>query len=85
MNGPLDNQPRDRKNTYRVWDIKFVALPILIAVALIGMAITHPHAIQMDIRCGSGRVRRHRSGAGRLAPPTRVAQPKNEVRTVKAY
>ena len=44
MNGSLDDQPRDRKNTYRVWDTKFVVLPILIAVALIGMAITHPHA-----------------------------------------
>jgi len=84
MNCSLDDQPRDRKNTYRVWDTKFVVLPILIAVALIGMAITHPHASKWI----SDAVQAEFVGMDSVpdgSPPTRVAQPKNEVRTVKAY
>jgi hypothetical protein len=42
MQGPLDNQPRDSHGVYRNWTIKLFAMPILVLVALIGFAITHP-------------------------------------------
>ena len=42
MQGPLDNQPRDSHGVYRNWTIKLFALPILVLVALIGFAVTHP-------------------------------------------
>ena len=44
MHGPLEKQPRDSKSAYRNWDIKLYALPILLVVALIGFAVSHPGA-----------------------------------------
>jgi hypothetical protein len=88
MHGSLDNQPNDSKkdvkSVYRAWDIKLVALPILIVIALIGMAITHPSASKWV----SDAVQAEFIGTDfvpDLAPPTRVVQPTNEIRTVKAY
>ena len=88
MHGSLDNQPndskKDSKSVYRAWDMKLVALPILIVVALIGMAITHPSASKWV----SDAVRAEFVGTDLvpdLAPQPRVAQPTNEIRTVKAY
>ena len=84
MHGSLDEQPRDRKNAYRAWDIKLVALPILIVVALIGLAITQPSASKWV----SDAVQAEFVGqdlAPDATPPTRIARPTNEVRTVKAY
>ena len=83
MHGPLDKQPRDSKSVYRNWDIKLFALPILLVVALIGFAVSHPgvskwisDAAQAEF-VGTDLV-------PDLAPPTRLAQPTNEIRTVKA-
>jgi hypothetical protein len=84
MHGPLDDKPRDPKDAYRAWDIKLVALPILIVVALVGMAIAQPSASKWI----SDAVQAEFAGtdlAPDVAPPTRMAQPTNEVRTVKAY
>ena len=84
MHGSLDNQPNDSKSVYRAWDIKLVALPILIVVALIGMAITHPSASKWI----SDAIQAEFVGTNLvpdLAPQPRVAQPTNEIRTVKAY
>ena len=88
MHGSLDNQPndskKDSKSVYRAWDIKLVALPILIVVALIGLAITHPSASKWV----SEAVQAEFVGTDflpDLAPPSRVAEPTNEIRTVKAY
>jgi hypothetical protein len=84
MSGSFDKQPRDSQSVYRNWSMKLIALPILGVVALIAFAISHPgvskwisDAAQAEF-VGSDFV-------PELAPPTRVAQPNNEVRTVKAY
>jgi hypothetical protein len=84
MPGPLENQPRDSKSAYRNSDIELFALPILLAVALIGFVVSHPgsskwisDAAQAEF-VGTDLV-------PDLAPPTRVAQPTDEIRTVKAY
>ena len=82
MHGSFDNQPRDSKSAYRNWNMKLIALPILGAVALIAFAVSHPgaskwisDAAQAEF-VGMDFVRE---------PPTRLARPNREVRTVKAY
>ena len=84
MPGPLEKQPRDSKSVYRNWDIKLFALPILLMVALIGFAVSHPGASRWISEAAQAEF----VGTDLvpdLAPPTRVAQPTNEIRTVKAY
>ena len=84
MPGPLEKQPRDSKSVYRNWDIKLFALPILLVVALIGFAVSHPGAPRWISEAAQAEF----VGTDLvpdLAPPTRVAQPTNEIRTVKAY
>lgn len=84
MQGPVEKQPRDSRSVYRNWDIKLFALPVLLAAALIGFVVSHPDvgkwvadAVQAEFT-GTDLV-------PDVAPPTRLAEPKNEVRTVKAY
>ena len=84
MHGPLDTQPRNDKSVYRNWDLKLLALPILLGVALIGFVVSHPDAS----RWISDAAQAEFVGtdfALDVAPPTRLAQPSNENRTVKAY
>jgi len=84
MPGSLEKQPRDSKSVYRNWDIKLFALPILLVVALIGFTISHPGAAKWI----SDAAQAEFIGTDLvpdIAPPTRVAQPTNEIRTVKAY
>ena len=83
MHGPFEKQPRDSKSVYRNWDIKLFAMPVLFVVALIGFVVSHPSvskwiadAVQAEF-VGTDLV-------PDIAPPTRVAQPSNEIRTVKA-
>jgi len=84
MQGPVEKQPRDSRSAYRNWDIKLFALPVLLAAALIGFVVSHPgvskwvaDAAQAEF-VGTDLV-------PDLAPPTRLAGPKHEVRTVKVY
>ena len=84
MPGPLEKQPRDSKSVYRNWDIKLFALPILLVVALIGFAVSHPGASRWISEAAQAEFV-VTDLVPDLAPPTRVAQPTNEIRTVKAY
>lgn len=84
MPGPLEDQPRDSESAYRNWDIKLFALPVLFVVALIGFVVSHPSASKWI----SDAAQAEFVGTDLMpdvAPPTRVAQPTNEIRTVKAY
>ena len=42
MHGPFDKAPDGEPNIYQNWRMKFVALPLLLAIALIGYAVSHP-------------------------------------------
>jgi hypothetical protein len=82
MHGSLDKQPKDDQRVHRGWDVKLVALPILIAIALIGMALTHPSASRWISEAAQAEF----VGTDLvpdLLPPTRLAQPTNEIRTAK--
>jgi hypothetical protein len=84
MHGSLDNQPRDGRRAYRNWNMKLIALPILGVVALIAFAISHPGASKWI----SDAAQAEFVGTDfvpDLAPPTQLAQPGNQIRTVKAY
>jgi hypothetical protein len=83
MHGSLDKQPQDDQSVGRRWDVKLVALPILVVIALIGMAVSHPSASRWIAEAAQAEF----VGTD-LVPdlaPTRLAQPTNEIRTVKAY
>jgi hypothetical protein len=82
MHGSLDKPPRDDESSDR--DIKLMALPILVVIALVGLAISHPSAS----RWISEATQAEFVGVDfvpDLAPPTRLAQPANAVRTLRSY
>ncbi|SHM83413.1 hypothetical protein [Bradyrhizobium lablabi] len=84
MHGSLDKQPREGQSAYRNWDMKLIALPILGVVALIALAVSHPGASKWI----SDAAQAEFVGTDfvpDLAPPTQLAQPGNQIRTVKAH
>ncbi len=66
------------------WDIKFVVLPILVVIALIGLAVSHPNASKWISEAAQAEFV-GTDFVPNLAPPTRLAQPTNEIRTVRLY
>jgi len=84
MHGSLDRPPRDDQSSYRGWDIKFVVLPILVVIALIGLAVSHPNASKWISETAQAEFV-GTDFVPDLAPPTRLAQPTNEIRTVRLY
>jgi len=42
MHGPFDKSPKGEPNIYQNWNMKLFALPLLIAIALIGYLVSHP-------------------------------------------
>ncbi|MCP4618661.1 MAG: hypothetical protein GY844_19775 [Bradyrhizobium sp.] len=72
MHGPFDKSPEAEPNIYRSWSMKLVALPLLLAIALIGYVVSHPGVI----RSAAGVVQAEFAGTDKipdLEPPTRMA------------
>jgi hypothetical protein len=84
MQGPVEKQPRDSGNVYRNWDVKLFALPVLLATALIGFVVSHPGASKWVADAAQAEFVGTDLVPDR-APPTRVAEPKSEIRTAKTY
>ena len=42
MHGPFDKSPKGEANIYQSWSMKLFALPLLLAIALIGYVVSHP-------------------------------------------
>jgi len=81
MQEPVEKQPRN--SVYRNWDIKLLALPLLLGTALIGFAVSRPGATKWI----ADAVQAEFAGTDfvpDLVSPTRLAEPKNQTRTVKA-
>ncbi len=84
MHGPFDKRPRGEPNIYQNWSIKLFALPLLLAIALIGYVVSHPHVAKWV----ADGIQAEFAGTDMvpdLASPTRVAQPANQVRTTSAH
>ena len=84
MHGPFEKAPRGEPNIYRSWSIRLFALPVLLVIALIGYLVSHP---QIASWVADG-VQAEFVGTDMvpdLAPPTRMAQPANQVRTVRVH
>ncbi len=81
MHGTFEKprQTRD-KSARRTWDLGFLAVPTLIAIALVALMITQPEAskwISEATQVEAGIVMPD-------AAPTQLARPAGEVRTVRA-
>jgi hypothetical protein len=86
MHGPFDKTPRGdpKPNIYQNWSIKLFALPLLLAIALIGYVVSHPHVAKWV----ADGVQAEFVGTDMvpdLVPPTRVAQPANQIRATSAH
>lgn len=84
MHGPFEKSPNGKPNIYQNWSMKLVALPLLLAIALIGYVVSHPEVAKWV----ADGVQAEFVGTG-VAPdsasPTRVAQPTNQARAVAAH
>ena len=88
MHGSFDKPPQDEQSNYQSFSIKLVALPVLLVIALIGMLVGHPSASKWISDAAQAEFASQFIGPDivpDLAPPTRVAQPSNEIRRVNAY
>lgn len=76
MHGPFDKSPKDEPNIYQNWSMKLFALPLLLAIAMIGYVVSHPNVAK---RVADG----VRTDVGtRMAPAsqTHAAQTSNQTR-----
>lgn len=83
MHGSFDRPDESRNRMQRSWSIGFFAFPILLAIALIGLAIAQPMASNWISEAAQAEF-----GGGNLAPeidPVQLAKPAMQIRTVRAY
>ena len=79
MHGPFDKSPKRAQNIYQNWSIKLVALPLLLAIALIGYVVSHPDVTKWV----TDGVQAEFAGSDVIpdfASPTRIAEPRNRAR-----
>ena len=82
MHGTFDRSGESDKGIYRSWRFGYLAVPALLLIALVGLAITHPDMSSLV----SEAVQAEFANA-HLAPqiaPTQIAQPARVIRTVRA-
>lgn len=86
MQGPFDNRQQDPESGY---SIKLIAVPVLVIVALIGMLVSHPAAVKWISDAAQaefvGTDAVYTDPVPNVAQVAPTAQPRNEIRTVKAY
>jgi hypothetical protein len=89
MHGSFDKQPQDEQSNYQSFSIKLVALPVLVLIALIGMVVSHPAAVKWISDAAQAEFVGSEFGGTDPVPdvarPAQMAQPSNEIRTVRAY
>ena len=89
MQGSFDNRQQDPESNYRSFSIKLVALPVLVIIALIGMLVSHPTAVKWISDAAqaefAGTDAIDTDPSPKIAQPALAVQPRNEIRTVKAY
>jgi hypothetical protein len=80
MHGSIDKSPQADQSIYRSWNIKLIALPVLLVIALIGYAVSHP-----DVSRWVSEAVQAEFADTDLAPPKQLAQPANQIHTVLAH
>jgi hypothetical protein len=82
MHGSFDKPGETIRNAYRSWGIAIFALPALVVIALIGLAMTNPdtsnwisNAVQAEFMS---------TNYGPETAPTQIAKPASAIRTVRA-
>jgi hypothetical protein len=81
MHGSFDRSQEHRNRTDQGWNIALVALPALVAIALVGLAILQPAAPKWISEAAQAEF------VGMNLPdvvPPQLAQPATQIRTVKA-
>jgi hypothetical protein len=82
MHGTFDRSGKTDKTIHGNSGLRFVAIPALLAVALVVLAMTQP-----DVSRWMTEAVQAEFAPGNLTPetaPTQLAQPATEIRTVKA-
>ena len=82
MHGSLNRSDENQNRTDRNWSIGLFALPVLVMIALVALAIIKPVASVWISEAAQAEF------VGPDAPevaPTKLAQPATQIRTVKAY
>jgi hypothetical protein len=83
MHGSLDKSGKSDKGFSERWRVGFIAFPVLLAVALIGLAALEPAASTWISDAAQAEF------AGIFVmpepAPTQLARPGMEIRTVRAY
>jgi hypothetical protein len=82
MHGSFDRSGDNDNRTHRSWSVGFFAVPVCIAIALIGFVLTHPVAATWISEAAQAEFAGI-NPAPELAP-TQLARPAMEFRTVKA-
>jgi hypothetical protein len=88
MHGTFDKPPHDEQSNYQSFSIKLVALPVLLVIALIGILVSHPSAPKWISDAAEAEFASQFIGTDlvpSLDPPTRIAQPRNEIEIVRAH
>jgi len=83
MHGPFDKSGKNENSIYQRWGIGFLALPALLVIALIVLAIVQPAASNWIAETAQAEF----TGIGVMPEqvPTQLARPAMELRTVRAY
>ena len=83
MHGSLDKSGKNENGIYQRWGLGFLALPALLVMALVALAIVQPAASNWI----SETVQAEFAGISVMpeAAPNQLARPALEIRTVRAY
>jgi hypothetical protein len=83
MHGSFDRPGQSGNRTQRSWSIGFFAFPILLVIALVGLALAQPAASKWISEAVQAEF-----GGGNSKPeiaPVQLAKPIMQIRTVRAY
>jgi len=78
MHGSFDRSQENRNRTDRDWNVALFALPVLVVVALVALAIIQPAAPSWISEAAQAEF------VGMNSPEIVPAQPAMQIRTVKA-
>ena len=83
MHGTIDRVGKNNNRIHQSWSVGFFAFPILLVIALIGLALAQPAASNWISEAVQAEF-----GGSNLTPeiaPAQLAKPAMQIRTVRAY